>query len=231
MGIARQVHRLRSFVRRDGRITSGQSRAYAELLPEVGLSIQQGLINYDKVFGRAAPCFLEIGFGLGQSLLAAAAAHPDKNFIGVETHKPGIGALCVGIENKQLSNLRVFYADVIDVLEKAIPDASLDGVQIFFPDPWQKRRHHPRRLVQPAFVKLVITKLKPGAAFHLATDWQDYAKHMLSVLSTEQQLTNVSGAGQFAALRSPYRPIVSKFESRALREGRSVWDLQFTKRD
>lgn len=226
---ARQLFRLRSFVRRDGRMTSGQSRAYAELLPSFGLSVQNGLLNYEQVFDRAAPRLLEIGFGLGQSLLAAATTHPDKDFIGVETHKPGIGALCVGIENQQLTNLRMFYADVIDVLEKAIPDASLDGVQIFFPDPWPKRRHHPRRLVQSAFITLILTKLKPGASLHLATDWQDYAQHMLSVLSAETQLINVCGTGQFSPVRSPYRPVISKFEHRALREGRAIWDLQFAK--
>ncbi len=226
---ARELHRIRSFVRRDGRITSGQARAYAELLPKFGLSVDQGLINYDQVFGRSAPRFLEIGFGLGQSLLAAAAAHPDKDFIGVETHKPGVGALCVGIESQQLTNLRVFYADVIDVLSKALPPAGLDGVQIFFPDPWQKRRHHPRRLIQPAFIKSLLSPLKTGASVHLATDWQDYAKHMLAVLSAEPQLINLSASALFSLERSPYRPIISKFERRALREGRGVWDLQFAK--
>lgn len=226
---ARDLHRIRSFVRRDGRMTSGQERAYIDLLPKVGLSVKSGLLDLDRVFDRSAPKFLEIGFGLGQSLLAAAAAYPDKDFIGVETHKPGIGALCAGIASQQLTNLRVFYADVVDVLAKALPAESLAGVQIFFPDPWQKRRHHGRRLIQSAFIKSLVTKIKPGGSLHLATDWQDYSKHMLAVLSAEPQLINLAGTGQFSAERSSYRPIISKFEQRALREGRSIWDLQFAK--
>jgi tRNA (guanine-N7-)-methyltransferase len=159
-------------------------------------------------------------------LLALAAAHPDKDFIGIETHKPGIGALLLGIEQQELTNLRLYEGDAVDVLEQCIPTASLDSVQIFFPDPWQKRRHFARRLIQPAFVQLLITKLKPHGSLHLATDWEDYAQHMLKVLTQTQELINLAGAGQFAK-RSPYRPILTKFERRALREQRPVWELQF----
>ena len=139
-----------------------------------------------------------------------------------------MGCLISGIQLETLTNLCVFYSDVVDVLEKCIPSASLDGVQIFFPDPWQKRRHHARRLIQPAFVKQVAEKLKSGGTLHLATDWHDYATHMIRVVSQEETLINLAGSHQFAD-RSPYRPILTKFERRAEREGRSVWDLQLKK--
>ena len=218
--------RIRSFVRRDGRRTAAQERAYAALWPQFGLLIENGLIQEELVFGRQAPRFLEIGFGSGQSLLALAKAHPEIDFIGVETHKPGVGALFLGIQQENLTNIRVYYQDVIDVLEKAIPEGILDGVQIFFPDPWPKRRHHQRRLIQTEFIHLIVAKLKPGGLLYLATDWEDYAKHMLQVLSQETRLQNMAGAGQFAT-RSPHRPILTKFERRAVREGRKVWELSF----
>lgn len=221
--------RLRSFVRR-GRRTSAQQQAFAELWPAFGLSIENGYLDDQSVFLKAAPVFLEIGFGSGQSLLEIAKREPDKNFIGVETHQPGIGALFLGIKHDELKNIRVYENDVIDVLEKCIRDSSLDGVQIFFPDPWQKRRHRERRLIQPDFVRLVLSKLKPGGSLHLATDWEDYAAHMLAVVSAEMGLVNLAGEKQFATDRSPYRPILTKFEQRALREGRKVWELILRKR-
>ncbi|HEU5281841.1 MAG TPA: tRNA (guanosine(46)-N7)-methyltransferase TrmB [Gammaproteobacteria bacterium] len=219
----RSVFRLRSFVRRDSRKTAAQARAHQECWPAVGLSCAAGICDWVAVFGREAPCFLEIGFGMGQSLVAAAAAFPAANFIGVETHQPGVGALLLNMQAQGLSNLRVFDEDVVDVLAKAIPDASLDGVHIFFPDPWQKRRHHARRLVQSAFLKTILQKLKPGGELHLATDWEDYAKHMQAVIAAEPQF-RVSSRG-----RSPYRPIISKFEQRALDEGRVIAEWQLVK--
>jgi tRNA (guanine-N7-)-methyltransferase len=221
--------RLRSFVRRDGRRTVAQERAYNALWPQFGLQLEQGLIDYSKVFGREGPRFLEIGFGSGHSLLALAKAHPERDYIGVETHKPGIGALFLGIEVDALTNLRVYDCDVIDILQQCIPDASLDGIQIFFPDPWPKRRHHPRRLIQPEFVALAVSKLKQHGVLHLATDWQHYAVHMMQVVSGEPLLENTAGVSQYAG-RSPNRPILTKFERRAEREGRQVWELQLTKR-
>lgn len=220
--------RLRSYVPR-GRRTDAQERAYAELWPQFGLQVEKELIDYQQEFGRHAPRYLEIGFGSGQSLLALAHAQPDSDFIGVETHQPGIGALLMGMQEQQLTNLRIYYSDVIDVLEKCIPKASLDGVQIFFPDPWPKRRHHQRRLIQPEFVKLIVDRLKTGGLLHLATDWDDYAKHMLQVVSLERGLFNLGGEGHFAAERSSQRPIITKFENRAVREGRSIWELQLKK--
>jgi len=220
--------RLRSFVRRDGRMTAAQRRAYTEQWPRWGLSLEQGLLNETQVFGRTAPCLLEIGFGNGQSLLAAALAYPELNFIGVETHQPGIGSVLLGINAHALTNVRVYNADAIDVLEKALPDASLAGIQLFFPDPWQKRRHHARRLIQAALVNQLADKLIPGGSLHLATDWEDYAKHMHQVLAQEKKLMNLAAPHAFAE-RSCYRPILSKFERRALREGRQIWELQFAR--
>lgn len=220
--------RLRSFVRRDSRRTKAQEEAHQTLWPQFGLNIEEGFFDGEQVFGRQAPRLLEIGFGSGQSLLALASANPHQDFIGVETHKPGIGAVLLGIKMAKLTNLRLFYGDVIDVLEKCITNNSLDGVQIFFPDPWQKRRHHPRRLIQSAFIALVVEKLKVGGILHLATDWEDYATHMLRVLSKEDKLINQADTNVFAH-RSPYRPILTKFEKRALREGRFIRELQFKK--
>ncbi|EKD70052.1 MAG: tRNA (guanine-N(7)-)-methyltransferase [uncultured bacterium] len=220
--------RIRSFVRRIGRFTNAQERAMQENWPHFGLEISLGLIDDTHIFGREAPCFLEIGFGTGQSLLAVAKAQPEVNFIGVETHPPGVGALLLGMQAENLSNIRVFHTDVIDVLEKCISNASLDGVQIFFPDPWPKRRHHARRLIQPDFLKLIVQKLKANGVLHLATDWEDYAKHMLRVVSDNQQLINLAGLNQFGA-RSSQRPILTKFERRAVREGRKIYELQLQK--
>jgi tRNA (guanine-N7-)-methyltransferase len=219
--------RLRSFVHR-GRRTEAQERAHDDLWPQFGLQIENGRIDFQQVFGRASLRYLEIGFGSGHSLLALARSQPDTDFIGVETHQPGIGALLLGMQQNDIANLRVFYGDVIDVLEKCIPDASLDGVQIFFPDPWPKRRHHQRRLIQPGFIKLIVAKLKTEGVLHLATDWEHYSHQMMRVVSGGPQLINLAGVNKFSG-RSPQRPIPTKFERRAEREGRSVWELQFKK--
>ena len=223
-----QTFRLRSFVIRGGRGTAAQVRAVREAWPVAGLELDAGKLNFTRVFGRDAPTYLEIGFGSGQTLLAAAAQYPDKNFIGVETHRPGVGALLMGMQQQGISNLRVFRSDVIDVLAQCIPDTSLAGVQIFFPDPWQKRRHHARRLVQPAFLQTIADKLQVGGMLHLATDWDDYAMHMRRVVTAAPRFENIAGVGQFAN-RSALRPIISKFEERALREGRAIRELQLIK--
>jgi tRNA (guanine-N7-)-methyltransferase len=220
--------RVRSFVVRGGRGTSAQVRAVRECWPTVGLELAHGKLDFAQVFGREAPTYLEIGFGSGQTLLAAAANHPDKNFIGVETHRPGVGALLMGMTEQGLTNIRLFKTDVIDVLAQSIPAASLAGVQIFFPDPWQKRRHFARRLIQPSFMQTIAEVLHVGGSLHLATDWQDYATHMMQVVTDATQFENVAGVKQFGS-RSPYRPILSKFEQRALDEGRTIHEIQLVK--
>lgn len=220
--------RIRSFVGRNSRSTVAQTRALEESWPAFGLNVTDGVLDFADVFGRVAPTYLEIGFGSGQTLLAAAEKFPEKNFIGVETHLPGIGALLLGVNARGLTNLRVFQADVVDVLEKNMADNSLAGVQIFFPDPWQKRKHHQRRLVQPEFLQTLAKKIMPGGTLHLATDWEDYAIHMMKVVSVSAEFHNVAGAQSFAG-RSPYRPEVSKFERRAMREGRQIWEIALKK--
>lgn len=220
--------RLRSFVRRGGRGTKAQARAQDRFWPYFGLSVEAGLLHYGHTFGRNAPCYLEIGFGGGESLRAIAKAAPDKDFIGVETHKPGIGLLLLAMQEETLPNLRIYDADVIDVLEKCIPNDSLAGIQLFFPDPWPKRRHHPRRLIQPDFVRQLSSKLQIEGTLHLATDWEDYAQHMLKVLSAEVTLENLAGSHLFSQ-RSFFRPLVTKFEHRAIQEGRPIRELQFKK--
>lgn len=220
-------HRLRSFVRRDSRVTVSQRAAFVHDYPQFGLPLDQTLLDFSAVFANSFPTFLEIGFGSGQSLLALAKMYPEKNFIAVETHKPGIGAVLLGIKQACLTNLRVWYADVVDVLAASVPDRSLQGVQIFFPDPWPKRRHHERRLIQPAFVQLLASKLMAKGELHLATDWEDYAFHMLRVLRSVHDFENLYP--DFSS-RSAHRPILTKFEQRALREGRSIWELQFKRR-
>lgn len=222
------LFRLRSFVIRGGRGTAGQVRAMQEQWPCFGLSLATGRLDFQTVFGRVAPTYLEIGFGTGQSLLAAAVANPDKNFIGVETHQPGIGALLMGVEAQCLTNIRVFQADVVDVLSQAMPPESLAGVQIFFPDPWQKRRHHARRLVQIPFLQTIANVLAAQGTLHLATDWDDYASHMMKVVTASPYFKNDAGAGEFG-VRSPFRPVTSRFESRAIHEGRTIREIQLTK--
>ena len=223
------MRRVRSFVRRDGRLTDAQERALNDVMPRVGLQLDDGLQSFSTVFQREAPTALEIGFGSGHSLLEMAKAHPDQNFIGIETHLPGIGTLLSGIELHALSNIRIYYADAVEVLSRCIPENSLDVVQIFFPDPWPKRKHHKRRLIQPSFTDVIVSKLKIGGTFHLATDWEHYAVHMMKVLSACAQLTNLSGEKCYSN-RSSQRPIVTKFERRGHESGRAIWELQFTKK-
>ncbi len=220
------LRRVRSFVRRDGRMTEAQERAFLNQMDLYGLNTETSIENLKSIFKREAPCILEIGFGNGTSFFEMAKAHPHKNFIGIETHKPGIGQLLQHIAADSLQNIRIFYGDAVHVLEKCLPDRSLDVIQIFFPDPWPKRRHHKRRLIQPAFVKWLSTKLKKGGTLHLATDWQDYAEHMMKVLSENAEFINAAGRGHYAE-RSLQRPITTKFEARGTKEGRFIWELCF----
>ncbi len=221
------MRRIRSFVRREGRLTKGQQRALADLFPRYGVTLEQGGLELDALFGRRAFRVLEIGFGNGTSLAQMAANHPQNDYFGIEVHRPGVGNLLLQIEKQHLDNIRVSNDDAVEVLERQIPDGSLDAVYLFFPDPWHKKKHHKRRIVQPMFVRLVRRKLKPGGIFHLATDWENYADHMLEVITGAAGFENLAGSGNYST-RPEYRPL-TKFEQRGQRLGHGVWDLVFRK--
>lgn len=216
--------RIKSFIRRIGRMTTAQRLALDTLWDKYCLDHEK-TCDFNKVFGRTAPVVLEIGFGNGESLAKTAEANPDKDYIGIEVHKPGVGNLLAQLERKDIANVRVFYHDAIEVLEKCIPEHSLSAVHLFFPDPWHKRKHHKRRIVRPSFVKLIAAKLISGGYFHAATDWQHYAQHMLKILEVAEQFANQSPDKNYCP-RPDYRPL-TKFEQRGLRLGHGVWDLIF----
>lgn len=205
-------------------MTLAQQRALDELLPRLGLDPHTRL-DPVAVFGRPAPVTLEIGYGNGETLAAMAAADPASDFIGIEVHRPGVGHLLLELEQRELANVRVYVADAVEVLECCIPDHALDRVLLFFPDPWPKKRHHKRRIVQPAFIRQLARKLVPGGILHMATDWEDYAGHMLGVMEPATAFRNLAGAGNYSA-RPGYRP-VTKFERRGQRLGHEVRDLVF----
>ena len=208
-------------------MTPVQKRALEDNWPRWGLEYDDGRLDIDAVFGRPGHTVLEIGFGMGHSLVEMAEARPDTNFIGIEVHRPGIGKLFHGLENTGADNVRVYCHDAVEILRDCIADASLDTVQIFFPDPWHKKRHQKRRLVQAPFVGLLVKKLKEGGTVHLATDWENYAEQMMNVLDAEKCLTNSFGSGCFSP-RPDDRPL-TKFEKRGERLGHGVWDLLFTR--
>lgn len=222
-----QTHRpIRSFVLRQGYMSKGQQRAYDTLMPVLGVGYQPQVADLDAVFGRAAPKVVEIGFGMGGATADIAQARPDTDYLGVEVHGPGVGSLLKLVEERQLGNVRVIQHDAVEVFTHMLASASLDGVHVFFPDPWHKKRHNKRRLIQPPFVALLASRIKPGGYLHLATDWEDYAIQMLEVLSQEATLENTA---EGYAPRPDYRPL-TKFEQRGLRLGHGVWDLVFRKR-
>lgn len=202
---------------------SGQARALAELGPRFVLPYQEAQLDLSATFGREAPRVVEIGFGMGQATASIAHAHPEGDFLGIEVHEPGVGALLKRIEELGLGNLRIVQHDAVEVFKHMLADASLDGIHIFFPDPWHKKRHHKRRLIQSDFVALLVRKLKPGGYLHLATDWEHYAQQMLEVLAADEHLANTC---ETYAPRPEYRPL-TKFEQRGLRLGHGVWDLLF----
>jgi tRNA (guanine-N7-)-methyltransferase len=220
------LKKIRSFTRRQGRLTPGQQFALDTHWDKYCLD-PQAEYNLAEVFGRTAPLIVEIGFGNGDSLAAMAAANPDTDYLGIEVHRPGVGHLLMLLENQGLKNVRVYCHDAVEIFEHKIPDNSLAGVHLFFPDPWPKKKHHKRRIIYPAFVRLLVKKLSPGGYFHAATDWQDYAEAMLSVLSETAGLTNASASKAYCE-RPDYRPL-TKFEQRGLRLGHGVWDLVFNK--
>lgn len=221
------LRRIRSFVRREGRLTKGQQRALDELFPRYGISLQQGKLDFDVLFRRNAFRVLEIGFGNGASLAEMAMNHPENDYLGIEVHRPGVGNLLLQIEKQGLNNIRVSNDDAVEVLEQQISDATLDAVYLFFPDPWHKKKHHKRRIVQPTFVQLLRRKLKPGGIFHMATDWENYAEHMQEVMSAAEGFENLAGEGNYSP-RPEYRPL-TKFEQRGHRLGHGIWDLVFKK--
>jgi tRNA (guanine-N7-)-methyltransferase len=221
------AHRhIRSFVMRRGHLSDGQKRAHESLLPRWGIPYQNAVLDYESLFGRRAPVVLEIGFGMGDSTAEIAAAQPQTDFIGIEVYTPGVGSLLRKLDELGLTNLRIVQHDAVEVLRDMVPQASLAGVHVFFPDPWPKKRHHKRRLIQPAFVAALASRIAPGGYLHCATDWEDYAVQMLEVLGAEPLLENT--VADYAP-RPDHRP-PTKFERRGLRLGHGVRDLIFRRR-
>jgi len=216
---------IRSFVLRQGRVSNAQRRAVDTLSSVYGIAYAPGALDLERIFGRCAPTILEIGFGMGETTAQIAQAHPENNYLGIEVHTPGVGGLLKLIDEGKLTNLRLVQHDAVEVLEHMIAPASLAGAHIFFPDPWPKKRHHKRRLIQPGFVALLASRLAPGAYLHAATDWREYAEQILAVFAAEPALAN-SAPGY--APRPDYRPL-TKFESRGLKLGHGVWDIIFQK--
>ncbi|WP_455218055.1 tRNA (guanosine(46)-N7)-methyltransferase TrmB, partial [Kaarinaea lacus] len=200
------LRRIRSYVRREGRLTKGQQRALDELWPLYGIDNDNSKLDLEVVFGRSAPKILEIGFGNGRSLAQMAMAFPENDYLGIEVHRPGVGALLLLTEELGLSNIRIICDDAEDVIKNRLADESLDRVQIFFPDPWHKKRHHKRRLIKPAFITLVARKLKPGGLLHMATDWESYAVHMTEVMKHAESFNNTNQHGDYVE-RPDYRPL------------------------
>lgn len=217
---------IRSYVLRQGRVTDAQRRARDSLLPRFGIPFARATLDLDRAFGRAAPKILEIGFGMGDTTADIAGRHPEIDYLGIEVHSPGVGALLKRIAELELGNVRVIQHDAVEVLEHMLLPASLAGIHLFFPDPWPKKRHHKRRLIQPPFVALLASRMKPGAYLHAATDWEDYAQQIMEVFAAEPQLVNT--ADGFAP-RPDWRPR-TKFEERGLKLGHQVWDVVFRRR-
>jgi tRNA (guanine-N7-)-methyltransferase len=220
-----QRRQIRSFVLRQGRVTNAQRRACEELLPVYGVSFAPDALELDRLFGRAAPKILEIGFGMGETTATIAQEHPENDYLGIEVHTPGVGSLLKRIADLHLENVRIIQHDAVEVVQQMIAPAALDGVHLFFPDPWPKKRHHKRRLIQPAFVALLASRMKPGACVHTCTDWEEYARQMLEAFSAEPALQNTASG---YANRPEARP-ETKFERRGLALGHRVWDLVFRK--
>jgi tRNA (guanine-N7-)-methyltransferase len=218
---------VRSYVLRAGRITQAQKRALEELLPRHGIPFGHEPLDLDRVFGRRAPRVMEIGFGNGDTLVALAASLPATDFLGVEVHLPGVGHCLLALESLELANVRVVAHDAVEVLAQMIPPASLDEVLLYFPDPWPKKRHHKRRIVQPTFAALVASRLKPGGRFRLATDWEPYAAWMLEVLNASPDFANAAPGG--GCIERPERA-ATRFEHRGRRLGHRVFDLEFVRR-
>jgi len=222
------MRRVRSFVLRMGRMTSGQQRAMEECWPQFGVDYSEDFVNLDKLFSRQAARMIEIGFGTGEALLQFAQLHPQIDCLGIEVHRPGAGHLLLQMQTHGLTNIRISCHDAVEVLTHQIPADSIDIVHIFFPDPWHKTRHHKRRLIQPAFADLLSRVIKSGGILRLATDWQDYANHMRAVLDEHASFNNIAGSAGFVA-RPDHRPL-TRFERRGHRLGHGVWDMEYQRR-
>jgi len=220
---------IRSYVLREGRLTPGQQRAFDQFWPRWGLNYDTQPLDLESVFGNDNPVFLEIGFGNGESLATMARRHPDRNFIGVEVHRPGVGHLLIKLDEYGCNNVRAMRHDAVEVIQHMLPDGCLAGVFLFFPDPWHKKRHHKRRILQPALLNELARVIRPGGLFHAATDWQDYAEQMLHTLGEAGELfENTAGRDQYTP-RPDERPL-TKFEQRGQHLGHGVWDLIFRRR-
>lgn len=224
--IARPHRPVRSYVLRQGRLSPGQRRALDALMPTFGIPFAPAPLDFDRAFGRTAPRILEIGFGMGETTAAIASARPADDFLAVDVHSPGVGSLLRRIAELGLGNLRVVRHDAVEFVAAMVPPASLAGIHVFFPDPWPKKRHHKRRLLQPAFVHELALRLAPGGYLHVATDWEEYARAILAALAAEALLANTA---EGFAPRPPYRPL-TKFEARGVKLGHGVWDLVFRRR-
>ncbi|MFB6434865.1 MAG: tRNA (guanosine(46)-N7)-methyltransferase TrmB [Candidatus Malihini olakiniferum] len=221
----RLLRHIRSFVRRHGRLTNGQKQAMDKYWPVMGVEYQTQELDLSALFRRESPTVLEIGFGMGASLITMAEQYPEQNFLGIDVHLPGIGACLAAAQKAGLNNLRVICHDALEVLEQMIYDGSLSIVQLFFPDPWPKARHNKRRIVQKDFAELVIRKLESGGVFHMATDWEPYAEHILEVMRNVAGYRNLSATQDYVSRQSS-RPL-TKFEARGQRLGHGIWDLMF----
>ncbi len=222
---------VRSFVLRQGRLTKGQDDALERLWPIYGIERANTVLEIDALFRQKSPLTLEIGFGDGVSLATMAEAAPEKNFIGIEVHRPGVGRLLHLIEEKKLTNLRVMDDDAVEIIKNRIPEKSLDTVQLFFPDPWHKKRHNKRRIVQNDFVSLIASRLKVGGVFHLATDWEDYAIHMAEIMDASDDFKSLAPASTAPYSPKPDTRPTTKFETRGLKLGHGVWDLLYEKQE
>jgi len=224
--ILQQIKRkIRSFVKREGRMTLGQTLAYQSMMPVYGLEYQKQPLDFKELFGNDAPVSIEIGFGMGDSLAQQAARYPERNFLGIEVHRPGVGALLLKMKNLDITNIRVISHDAVEVLTDMVVDASIELLQLFFPDPWHKRKHHKRRIVNPEFVQLLHKKIKNNGHFHMATDWQDYAQHMLKVMQSSQGWHNCSKTNDY--IPKPEDRPVTKFQKRGEGLGHGNWDLMY----
>lgn len=218
---------IRSFVVRSGRTTEGQRKAMEKNWPRFGIEYTGALIDWESSFSRRAPLWIEIGYGNGAQTAHLAKIHPQINFLGIEIHLPGVGHLLKLADDDQLDNLKLIRHDAVEVLSECVEDSSVDQIMLFFPDPWPKKKHHKRRIVQPDFINLVANKLKPAGRFHLATDWEPYAEWMLESISMHPQLRNTSTSGHFIV--PPDYRLLTKFENRGIKKGHGVWDLMFEK--